>query len=143
RHGPADGGGRGRLRRGRSRDRRGRGCGVGGVRRRAYPTPAGAAVAAGLGHLRGDPGQPDARARPGSGLTRATVRREPRATGGRSRPGPDRPSRGARRPVIAIPTATAGPAASGPVPFDQSVSVARSVTPSIRLFVPISRLLPL
>ena len=56
-------------------------------------------------------------------------------------PSPVRSSSAALRPVIASTRAIAGPLASGPVPWRQLASVARSVTPAIRSFAPMSRLL--
>ena len=44
------------------------------------------------------------------------------------------------RPVIASTNDVAGPVTSGPLPFDQSMSVARNVRPAARFLPPIPTL---
>ena len=55
-------------------------------------------------------------------------------------PSPVRSPRATARPVIAWTRERIGPLTSGPLPCDQSVSVATSRTPTIRSFAPINRL---
>src|SRR5205085_12644588 len=58
-------------------------------------------------------------------------------------PSPDRSSRAGLRPVMATSSDTIGPDTSGPSPWVQSVSVARSRRPAMRRLAPITRFEPL
>ena len=57
-------------------------------------------------------------------------------------PSPARSSMAALRPVMAMTRDRTGPDTSGPVPWVQSASLARRVSPAMRFFEPISRLEP-
>jgi len=51
-------------------------------------------------------------------------------------PSPARSTSAALRPAIALTIASTGPVTSGPLPWDQSKSVARSLIPAVRFLAP-------